>query len=70
MINTTLLKEESDQVIYLKYGNEWKRGKFMWFHNGNIEIMLDGHMNIFPIHKKNWNLLSLTRISIDDLCIN
>jgi hypothetical protein len=57
MIDTALLKEESNQTIFLYHNEEWKKCVFMWIHNGNIEVTIDG--NLLSIPKRNWDKLSL-----------
>ena len=68
MRNTELLKEESNQIIFLHYKGEWKECKFMWFHNGNIEVLING--TLLSIHKRNWDKLSLNGIDLDSVCLN
>tara|TARA_R110002012_G_C11378732_1_gene583007 strand:- start:8 stop:214 length:207 start_codon:yes stop_codon:yes gene_type:complete len=68
MINTELLKEESSQTIFLHYKDKWQKCKFMWFHNGNIEVLING--TLLSIHKRNWDKLSLNGIDLDSFCLN
>lgn len=68
MIDITLLKEENNQKIFLFHNNEWKQCTFMWFHNGNIEVTING--NLLSIHKRNWDKLSLHGIDTRALCLN
>ena len=65
MINPELLKEESNQVIFIKQKNEWLKCIFMWFYNGNIEVMINGQL--LSIHKRNWNKLSLNGIYLNKI---
>jgi len=60
MINTELLKEETNQIIFLHHNNQWNECKFMWFYNGNIEVTIKGQL--LSIHKRNWDKLSLNGI--------
>ena len=57
MINTGLLKEESNQIIFLHHNGQWKECRFMWFYNGNIEVTINE--TFLSIHKRNWSKLSL-----------
>ena len=68
MINTELLKEESNQIIFLHHKCKWQECKFMWFHNGNIEVSING--TLLSIHKRNWDKLSLNGIDLDSVCLN
>lgn len=68
MINTELLKEESNQIIFLYHKGKWQECKFMWFHNGNIEVLING--TLLSIHKRNWDKLSLNGIDLDSVCLN
>jgi len=60
MINTELLKEETNQIIFLHHNKQWNECKFMWFYNGNIEVTIKGQL--LSIHKRNWDKLSLNGI--------
>jgi len=60
MIDKTLLKEESNQPLFLKHNGQWKSCKFMWFHKGNIEVTING--TLLPIKKQSWDKLSLNEI--------
>ena len=68
MINTELLKEESNQTIFLHHNGQWKEFKFMWFYNGNIEVAING--TLLSIHKRNWDKLSLNGIELKTLYLN
>ena len=68
MINIELLKEESSQVIFLKHNGKWNKCTFMWFWNGNIDILFKG--NLLSVHKRNWDKLSLNGIDLDLICLN
>ena len=67
-MNTELLKVESNQIIFLRHKGKWKKCKFMWFYNGNIEVSING--KLLSIHKKNWHKLSLNGIDLDSICLN
>jgi len=68
MIDVNLLKEESNQKIFLKHNGQWKECTFMWFYKGNIEVTING--TLLSVHKRNWNKLYLFGISSNELCLN
>ena len=67
-MNLELLKEESNQTIFLRFNGKWNKCKFMWFYNGNIEVMIDGRL--ISIHKRNWDSLSLSGIETKSIFLN
>lgn len=68
MVNTELLKEESNQTIFLHLNGQWQKCKFMWFYNGNIEVSIN--RTLLSIHKRNWDKLSLNGIDLKGTCLN
>lgn len=60
MINTALLKEESNQAIFLNHKGTHKKGKFMWFNKGNIEIILESSITLLSVSPRHFSLLSLS----------
>lgn len=68
MIDVTLLKEESNQTIFLWNDKKWNECIFMWFHNGNIEVNIKGQLISIP--KKNWNKLSFSGIDLKAINLN
>ena len=68
MINTKLLKKESNQTIFLYHNEKWNKCKFMWFHKENIEVTING--TLLSIHKRNWHKLSLNGNDLKLLSLN
>ncbi len=63
MIDISLLKEESNQTIFLLHNGQWKKCKFMWLYNGNIELTING--TLLSINSRNWDKLSLRTCKIE-----
>ena len=56
--NIELLKEESQQDIYVWANGIWNKGTFMWFEKENIMIQLEERMILISIPKSRCKCLS------------
>lgn len=61
MIDRTKLVKESNQVIFIYHNKKLYKGKFMWFLNNKIEIIIDGDTRLISIPERSWHKLFLTQ---------